>query len=186
MRRTTLALCGALLLTSGLLATHAKHTVASTVPGYSENQVKAAFITHLFNFIEWPTETTHYVLCATQTSSLVATVSELVKAKPALGLSVRLLANTEVTQDVCHAVIVEGEFAEGLEANELNATVSASRGVLTIGDTPGFAKHGGMIELERRPSRIGLVVNLPATQKAGFQVSSKLLRLATIVQEGGA
>ncbi len=123
MRRTPLALCWALLFTSGLLATPAGLTAASTVPGYSENQVKAAFITHLFNFIEWPTEATHYVLCATQSSPLVATVSELVAAKPALGLSVRLLGKPAMKQDVCHAVIIDTDFSD-----ELDATTLAKRG----------------------------------------------------------
>lgn len=186
MKRVLLSLCWTLAFAGVLVLTPSRLIAASAVPGFSENQVKAAFITHLFSFIEWPTETGHYVLCVTKASSLVDTISELIAAKPALGLSVRLLAQSEVSRETCHAVILNTDTSHGLEINNPSVVDMAQIGLLTIGDTPGFAKRGGMIELERRPSRIGLVVNLTAAQKAGFQVSSKLLRLATIVDRGGA
>lgn len=182
MKRLIHVLCGYLLFACLLLASPVKPSAASSVPGYSENQVKAAFITHLFSFIDWPKEAPRYVLCATEDSPLVSVITELVNAKPALSLTVRVMDPADVSQATCHALIVDNRATSGATS----VVDIAQIGLLTIGDAPGFAKQGGMIELERRPSRIGLIVNLTATQKAGFQVSSKLLRLATIIESEGA
>ena len=186
MKRARLALWVPLMVVSLLQTPGEKVFVATAVPGYSENQVKAAFITHLFSFIDWPTESAHYVLCATKASPLVDTLVALVEAKPALGLSVELLAHDDVNKASCHALILEAEAYDSEDSRRKSESHDAHEGLLTISDAPGFARQGGMIELERRPSRIGLVVNLPAARKAGFQVSSKLLRLATIVDGEGA
>lgn len=180
MKSTRLPLFLSWLFASALLATPGTLVGASAVPGYSETQVKAAFITHLFNFVNWPQETEGYVVCAEAMTPLVTTVAELVAAKPDLGLTLRVLPLPEMNQTLCHAAILEPPVSP----SELMAP-AVKVGILTISDAQGFAQQGGMIELERRPSRIGLIVNLKVAQQAGFQMSSKLLRLATIVDGEG-
>lgn len=58
------------------------------------------------------------------------------------------------------------------------------RPILTIGDFPGFAKKGGIINFYPKPSnRIGFEVNMDAKQRSGIKISSHLLRLATIIKQ---
>ena len=53
---------------------------------------------------------------------------------------------------------------------------------LSVGDAPGFAEKGGMVELRPEGERIGLLINLPATRAAGIIISSRLLSLATVIR----
>jgi hypothetical protein len=54
--------------------------------------------------------------------------------------------------------------------------------VLTVGDMPGFCENGGMIRLGLEDSRIRIEINPDVAEKAGLQLSSKLLSLAMIVR----
>src|SRR5947208_2904068 len=54
--------------------------------------------------------------------------------------------------------------------------------ILTIGDTPGFAKSGGMINLILENNRVRFEVNVKAAKDADLNISSRLLALARIVQ----
>jgi hypothetical protein len=61
------------------------------------------------------------------------------------------------------------------------AAIDANMPMLTVSDTRGFAQAGGMIELERQASRVGLVINLESLSDNGLSVSSRLLRLARVI-----
>ncbi len=51
-------------------------------------------------------------------------------------------------------------------------------GLLTVGETPGFLEHGGIINLVEVQGRIRFEINQEAAKRAGLTVSSRLLRLA--------
>lgn len=52
---------------------------------------------------------------------------------------------------------------------------------LTIIEISAFSKSGGMIELYRVEGRINFKINLQITRQAGLDLSSRLLKLAIIV-----
>jgi hypothetical protein len=56
-----------------------------------------------------------------------------------------------------------------------------SSSVLTVGDSPEFAQHGGMIGFSVEGSRVRFTVNLTAAQSAGLMLQSELLRVAATV-----
>ena len=55
--------------------------------------------------------------------------------------------------------------------------------VLTIGESYEFAMTGGMVGLENVNGKIKLLVNLAAVRQSGLNISSRLLKLARIVNE---
>jgi len=55
--------------------------------------------------------------------------------------------------------------------------------VLTIGEVVQFCRLGGVIAFTRDGNRIRFEINLDAADRAGLQVSSKLLRLAAVWRE---
>jgi len=59
------------------------------------------------------------------------------------------------------------------------ATTAA--GVLTVGETRGFAEQGGMISFVMVEDRVRLEVNVDAAERGGLKISSKLLNLAKLV-----
>jgi hypothetical protein len=66
----------------------------------------------------------------------------------------------------------------------LAETIQAVRGlpILTVGDMPGFAKSGGIINLVLEDNRMRFEVNVKAAKDADLNISSRLLALARIVQ----
>jgi len=54
--------------------------------------------------------------------------------------------------------------------------------VLTVGETEGFAREGGMIRFYEEDNRLRFEINPNAAQKAGLRISSRLLKLARVRQ----
>jgi hypothetical protein len=57
--------------------------------------------------------------------------------------------------------------------------------VLTVGEADRFARRGGMIGFVLEDNRVRLEVNRAAAEKAGLQLSSKLLAVSRLVKPDG-
>lgn len=57
-------------------------------------------------------------------------------------------------------------------------------GLLTVGESPGFAEAGGVINFVPAGNRVRFEINPEAAARDELRVSSQLLRLATIVHQG--
>jgi hypothetical protein len=57
------------------------------------------------------------------------------------------------------------------------------RGVLTVGDAADFARIGGMIGFYVENNKIRLQINARTAKEANLSISSKLLRLAAVVEK---
>ena len=77
----------------------------------------------------------------------------------------------------CHIVFIaaaERRFAARVVAQ-------APTGVLTVGETDGFADRGGVIQFTIENNRVRFLINPDAAKQANLQVSAKLLGVARIV-----
>ena len=189
-----IAACVALLLAgASAIGDEARHAA----PGYTESEIKAAFIINLFAFIDWPQGTSVDTLCVTQADATASAIESLLKARPELGLKLKNLASvsdvslTEVNAASAAESTIQDDEA-GCDVVFISkqtaldpAALPGTDNVLTISDAPGFARSGGMVELERRTSRVGLVLNHQVMLREGFSVSSRLLSLARVVATGG-
>jgi hypothetical protein len=63
-------------------------------------------------------------------------------------------------------------------ANSLGAS-----SILTVGEMSGFASRGLMVNFVTDAGTVHFEINEKAAQRAGLKISSKLLRLATLVDE---
>jgi hypothetical protein len=59
-----------------------------------------------------------------------------------------------------------------------------AKGVLTVGDLPGFAEAGGMIGLRLDDNRVVFDANPVVIRRSRVRVSARVLQLATIVGAG--
>jgi hypothetical protein len=73
--------------------------------------------------------------------------------------------------------------SEAAQVPRILEKVRNLKGVLSISDISGFTGQGGMIELFVERNHIRFAVNLGATTQAGLELSSKLLRLATRIEQ---
>jgi len=179
VRRATAVLL--LLLLIGVLSLHAKS------PVFSEDQVKAVYLFNLTGFVSWPN------------SAFVAPDAPL-----RIGVSgvdritafidyIRMAVEGETSGQ--RAIVIEHLplsadpsgyhilFITDSPEEKVRELLDAVKGlpILTVGESDGFCRRGGMINLLRRGNRIGLEINIAATKTSELRVSSKLLRVATII-----
>ncbi|MCK4763700.1 MAG: YfiR family protein [Candidatus Aminicenantes bacterium] len=79
----------------------------------------------------------------------------------------------------CHILFLSKSIKKDLLARVL--AVTHSRPVLTIGETPGFAEKGVLLNFYISDNRILLEVNGTALRKSSLQMDPLLLRLARII-----
>ena len=81
--------------------------------------------------------------------------------------------------DAYHIVFV-GEPSRARQSS----VVKAARGsrALTVGESDGFAAEGGMINFFLEGKKVRFEINRPAAEAAGLKISSRLLRLAVLVE----
>lgn len=148
----------------------------------SEYQVKAAFIFNFIKFVEWPaaafTDTNAPLTIGVfgknpfEDHLQLATQNKLVNNRPVAVKACPSLADARQ----CHVV-----FVSNSEKSRLTTVVEGLTGaaVLTIADTEGFIKYGGMINFFRDGNKFRFEINDAAARKAGLKISSKLLSLAS-------
>ena len=163
------------------LASPAPPLTAATSDSAPEYEVKSAMLANFAKFVEWP-ET---AFASGQAPVVIAVVGrdpfgrlldDGVRDKTAGGrpIIVRRWDKLPAKEPV-HMVFLAR--SEGKRLTEvLEAT--AGRSALTVSDLDGSAKSGVMIELRLQDQRVGFEVNLPAAQRAGLRISSRLLKLA--------
>lgn len=170
-------LCGMMLLLT-LTPAHAAPT---------EYELKAAFIYQIARFVEWPSVGTlgnagaPLRLCVLGGNPFGA-VLNTIRGKPVneRKMEVALLDVNADTRE-CNMLFIAAPAERHLERI---AALSRGSGMLTIGDTQGFAQRGAMVNFFPENGKVRFEVNLDATRRGGLKISSKLLSLARIVDSG--
>ncbi len=77
-------------------------------------------------------------------------------------------------------------FVSRAEADRLDDIIAAldAGPVLTVSEVDDFCGRGGMVQLVRDRNRMRLVVNRAAAEAAGLRLSSQLLKVAELWEEG--
>ena len=148
---------------------------SQTAPGFTEAQIKAAFIVHLTSFVAWPDNAPATVICLAERDDTFGALESLLKNKADRGLTLKELDPLSPKAG-CDVLYLNAE-----RADENWGSLPAS--VLLIGDRVGFAEADGMVELRRVSNRIRLLVNPVNIENGGLKASSRLLSLATVVGE---
>ena len=168
-------LCGVMLLLT--------LTPAHAAP--SEYELKAAFIYQIARFVEWPGAPVNagapLRLCVLGGNPFGPALESIRgKAVNERRLEVSLLDMNADTRE-CAMLFIAAPAERHIERI---TALSRGAGVLTIGDTQGFAQRGVMVNFFSQDGKIRFEVNLDATRHDGLKISSKLLSLARIVDAG--
>ncbi|HEV2425792.1 MAG TPA: YfiR family protein [Terriglobia bacterium] len=151
----------------------------------SEYQVKAAFVYNFARFVDWPEGTPEqtFVIGILGEDPLGRALEAVVNQKTVNGrpIVVRRIASAAAGRD-CRVV-----FISASEQRRVPAILDVLKGsaVLTVGESEGFAKQGGMINFIMEDDRVRFEVNVDAAEQARLKISSRLLRLARIVKGSG-
>jgi hypothetical protein len=148
-----------------------------------EAQVKAAFLYNFARFVDWPQ--------ARRGGSVVSLC--LLGAEPFGGYADALNgrpvgAGTLTVRRIARppdAAACDMVFLPNAEAARLPALLDAARGrrLLTVGETPGAAAGGLVINFYLEQNRVRFEINIDAAQRTGLSINSQLLRLARITHD---
>ena len=155
----------------------------------SEYLIKAGFIYNFAKLVGWPGN------AFAQPDSPI--VIGILGTDPFGGIIDRILADKKV--DARRFVIKRLKwgmefkdcdilFVGASEAVHLEEIIRAVKGlpILTIGETPGFARRGCIINLIVEDNKVRFEVNLDAAKQADLNISSRLLALAKIIPQTSA
>jgi hypothetical protein len=155
----------------------------------SEYLIKAGFIFNFAKFVDWPPTTfaqpdSPIVIGILGTDPFGAIIDQIVQDKKigGRGFVVKRLKWGTDLKDLKECKILFVGASERIHIDEL---VQIVRGlpILTVGETPGFAEHGGVIRFVLEDNRVRFEVNVEAARQAGLTISSRLLTLARIIQQ---
>ena len=148
-----------------------------------EYKVKAVFLFHFAQFVDWPddgfpSEDSPLVIGVLGEDPFGSYLDEVVAGEIINGhpLQVKRFSHPEDV-DNCHILFVNGE-GQGQLRTSLRAIHEQS--VLTVGDNPAFLRAGGMIRFFSQDNKVRLQIKPEAAKASGLTISSKLLRLADI------
>jgi hypothetical protein len=153
----------------------------------TEYQVKAAFLYHFAQFVDWPASA-----FAQSNAPLVIGVlgnnpfgNDLQQAVDGKVLNQHPLvfhqfgSLAEITNN-CHILFISSSESKRLP--QIFAGLSGSS-ILTVGESERFIEAGGMIHFVPEGSRIRFRISGSAVKNAGLKMSSKLLNLASQVTQ---
>lgn len=145
------------------------------------DQLKAAYVLNFARFVEWPANLTGpLTLCVAGNEGVSAALASAAAAERKVAdrtLVVRRLTPGDSTES-CRVLFLSAPHTVGPEPETTPL-------LLTVSDTGGFVQQGGMIELFAENNRLRFKVNLHNVQRAGLQLSSQMLQLAVLVENGG-
>ncbi len=175
-----LARYGQLILLSAISVFASTSSEAINADKPSEQQLKASFIYHFPKFIKWPTPpatNTKFVICVLGNHPLSGNI-ELLNGKRINEQDIEIKLISQPLVNTCHVLFI-AESEAGTVADILSHIADVP--ILSISDIPDFTQAGGMIEMKLIDDKIRFDINLNAAEKAGLNINSQLLKLATQV-----
>lgn len=163
-------------------------TPAAATSSADEYKLKGAFVFNFAKFVEWTEGATgkprtEVRVCVLGDRSVTEVFSKVMQGRNVDGRTVSVERISDLSESQNCSILFVSEEA-GVKAEQVRSAARGSR-VLTVGESPGFAEQGGMINFVTRESKIRFEVNEGVARQEGIKISSKLLRLALVIDQGG-
>ena len=169
------------LLLSGALQSPAEAAAPT------EYQLKAVFLFNFAQFVDWPQESfpeaqMPLVIGVLGEDPFGTYLDEIVSGETVNNRRLEIQRYRRVDEmKTCHILFISQSESKRLE--QIVADLKG-RSVLTVSDSVGFTRYGGMIRFVTERNKLRLRINLEAATAANLTISSKLLRPAEIVTPG--
>jgi hypothetical protein len=161
---------------------------AATQSAPEEYQVKAAFLFHFAQFVDWPASVMNsgdpsLILCIFDDEPRRQELQSTIDGKT-IGVRVfhvRLITQPQEIQG-CNILFLSRD-----EVRRQASILKSLRGmpILTVGETANFLSDGGMIRFHLENDKIRFDINLGDAEASHLKISSRLLLLATLVTQSG-
>lgn len=175
---TGLLVCACLCLLAGGMRAASAQTQAEETP-----LLKAAFIYNFAKFTSWPESAWHQPtsplnLCTVGKDDLVSELEKLEgKTIQQRSVDVQKLGRQQ-NSDNCQLLYIATSENRHYE-NRLQSI--QNKPILTVSELSQFAQSGGIIEFHHTKGSTKFVINMAAARKSNLEISSRLLRLADVI-----
>jgi YfiR/HmsC-like len=170
------------VLVALLFAVHP--TISRAQSQVDEYRLKAAFLFHFAQFVEWPPEAlgngdAPFVICIAGQDPFRGGLEETVQGKLIASRPVRIRHIKQVQEgQECRVLFVGKGETEGV--SPLTAALK-NMPVLTVGESDDFLQKSGIIRFCVEDRKVRFEVNQEAAETANLKISSRLLLLAKTV-----
>ena len=154
----------------------------------TEYELKAAFLYNFAKFIDWPESSfanarSPFVICVLGADPFGRVLDDVLRNKSIGSRAVVI----ERFKDLAQARQCQMIFVSQSEGPHLAAILQDLQHapVLVVGESDGFAEAGGTLQFTLEDAHLRFLINTDAAQRAGLNVSSKLLSLAKVVHDSG-
>ena len=150
-----------------------------------EHPLKALIISRFFDFIRWPNGSEESENLSQFAIGFIGNTS-MIDFKKKFTEKIRIPVKKLIFKNIsdleqiseCNALIIGGNQSGRLK--EI-LVLTDGKPILTIGDTDGFGEQGVLINLFLSGKKVKFEINLPAVKRSGLIFSSKLYKLARII-----
>lgn len=149
-----------------------------------ESDVKAAAINNIIAFVEWPagsfvSDESPLVVGILGHGPIASLLDNFVEGDTWHGRKVVIERYAKPDQiRACHVLfLARSEHVRWTAAR----AATAGRPILTISEAENFARNGGIVQLAIERNKLHLTINLGVARASGLTISSKVLRLAEVL-----
>jgi hypothetical protein len=151
-----------------------------------EYAIKAAYLYQFGRYVQWPSKAfpngdAPLVIGVLGENPFGTVLEEIARTKRIDGrqIIVRQFANLQ-DYSPCHILFLSASLSPEQKA----AAIKKARksGILIVGEEPGFAEQGGMVNFFVDENRVRFEINVAVASQEQLKISSKLLSLAKIVR----
>ena len=145
-------------------------------------EIETALLFNVLKYVEWPSAAldsqSKTISIAMLGDSPLRPALEVLNAKTVDGRTL-VVTNTMPASETLRVLFISPSMRDSLKS-----ILDSIKGqpVLLVGDTPGFAQKGVMVNFGQENNRALIEVNVEAAARAGFKFDSRLLRLARTVR----
>ena len=158
--------------------------VRGAPPGTREYDVKAAFLLHFAQFVNWPATAfkeanSPLIYCTIGDDPFAGSMDDALRGQTFGSRPIQvqhLKAHDSIGR--CHVLFISGSDKK-FQMAQLAA--AASQPILTVGDTDGFARSGGIVGFLVQDNKVAFEINVGAAGRAQLKIASRLLSLAKSV-----
>jgi hypothetical protein len=132
-------------------------------------------------YVRWPDKAKADFTCCVLENDRIADLMSDFEGETLMGKTIRVERVSGIESiEKCQMLFI-GTPGKKTLSDILQAI--GTKPILTIGDSKGFAENGGIINFILTDGSVRFEINPQAGERAGLKISSKLLQLATIVED---
>ena len=148
-----------------------------------EYHLKAAFLFHFTSFIGWPDGALgdEFIEVGVLGQDPFGDALDTIDGKVVQGRTI-VVKRSRSTEELSSCAVLFIARSEQAQLQEIVSKVG-HRPVLTVSEIKGFAHQWGVINFETVGNRVRFEINNEAAKRSRLQISSRLLKVSTIVDD---